>query len=193
MSSILPDDQSLALPAVNQTGLDSAAVDVAARLIGEAEALLVCAGAGMGVDSGRPDFRGDAGLWRACPPYARLGLSFMDLAAPVHFETDPELAWGFYGHRLGLYRATEPHAGFHLLRGWGGHLPRGARVFASNAKKRGFNPPHDPVGYAYQYNGVWEVAAVAERSDERFQRHYTQGPAVVADVRRSQSKKEMKA
>jgi NAD-dependent SIR2 family protein deacetylase len=47
---------------MNEAGLDPAALDAAARLAGEADALLVCAGAGMGVDSGLPDFRGDAGF-----------------------------------------------------------------------------------------------------------------------------------
>ena len=36
------------------------------------DALLVAAGAGMGVDSGLPDFRGDEGFWRAYPPFAAL-------------------------------------------------------------------------------------------------------------------------
>lgn len=82
----------------------------------------------MGVDSGLPDFRGPEGFWRAYPPYRALGLRFEEIADPVHFASDPELAWGFYGHRLGLYRATVPHAGFGLLRGW--NLP--TRVFTSN-------------------------------------------------------------
>lgn len=107
-------------------------VDEAARLIAEAEALLVCAGAGMGVDSGLPDFRGDAGFWRAYPPYERLGLSFVEMADPVHFTRDPEFAWGFYGHRFDLYRTTVPHEGFSILRRWGADLPGGARVFTSN-------------------------------------------------------------
>ncbi|XVV04224.1 SIR2 family NAD-dependent protein deacylase [Actinosynnema sp. CA-248983] len=98
----------------------------AAELIASADAVLVCAGAGMGVDSGLPDFRGDHGFWQAYPPYERLGLKFVELADPVHFAEDPTLAWGFYGHRLDLYRRTEPHAGFAVLRGWG------ARVFTSN-------------------------------------------------------------
>lgn len=100
--------------------------DQAAELIAGADALLVCAGAGMGVDSGLPDFRGTEGFWRAYPPYERLGLKFEEIADPVHFADDPALAWGFYGHRLALYRATVPHAGFAVLRGWG------ARVFTSN-------------------------------------------------------------
>ena len=104
----------------------------AAELIAGAPALLVCAGAGMGVDSGLPDFRGDEGFWRAYPPYARLGLSFVEVADPEHFAADPALAWGFYGHRMALYRATVPHDGFRLLRDWGARAPRGVRVFTSN-------------------------------------------------------------
>ncbi|WP_091380540.1 SIR2 family NAD-dependent protein deacylase [Actinokineospora alba] len=103
---------------------------------------MVCAGAGMGVDSGLPDFRGDEGFWRAYPPYQRLGLSFVELADPVHFGSDPELAWGFYGHRLALYRATVPHSGFDILRGWG------ARAFTSN------------VDGQFQKAGFTEVAEV---------------------------------
>ncbi|PRX50503.1 NAD-dependent SIR2 family protein deacetylase [Prauserella shujinwangii] len=110
----------------------TAGLDRAAELIRSASALLVCAGAGMGVDSGLPDFRGDHGFWRAYPPYARLGLRFAELADPVHFADDPELAWGFYGHRLGLYRRTTPHRGFDLLRKWGAAKPGGVRVFTSN-------------------------------------------------------------
>ena len=31
-------------------------------------------------------------------------------------DRDPHLAWGFYGHRLNLYRKTDPHRGFHILK-----------------------------------------------------------------------------
>ena len=103
-------------------------LDQAAELLARADAVLVCAGAGMGVDSGLPDFRGDRGFWQAYPPYERLGLSFVELADPVHFADDPTLAWGFYGHRMHLYRDTVPHVGFGLLRGWGAEQ----RVFTSN-------------------------------------------------------------
>ncbi|MEU4247823.1 Sir2 family NAD-dependent protein deacetylase [Amycolatopsis sp. NPDC026612] len=104
----------------------------AAELLDSAGALLICAGAGMGVDSGLPDFRGGEGFWRAYPPYARLGLRFEELADPRHFADDPELAWGFYGHRLQLYRNTVPHDGFRLLLSLGAELPGGVRAFTSN-------------------------------------------------------------
>ena len=41
-----------------------------------AEAILIGAGAGMGVDSGLPDFRGGQGFWKAYPPYARARARF---------------------------------------------------------------------------------------------------------------------
>lgn len=104
----------------------------AACAIRLADALLITAGAGMGVDSGLPDFRGDEGFWKAYPPFAKLGLSFVDLANPTWFARDPALAWGFYGHRLALYRKTRPHRGFEILRRWGASKPRGAFVFTSN-------------------------------------------------------------
>jgi NAD-dependent SIR2 family protein deacetylase len=112
--------------------MDSVLLKRAAEAIINAEGLLVCAGAGMGVDSGLPDFRGDKGFWVAYPLYEKLKLSFADLANPKWFEIDPTLAWGFYGHRLNLYRKTEPHDGFRILLEWGKRLKRGLYAFTSN-------------------------------------------------------------
>jgi NAD-dependent SIR2 family protein deacetylase len=43
----------------------------AAEAIKAADAILIAAGAGMGVDSGLPDFRGTQEFWRAYPVIAR--------------------------------------------------------------------------------------------------------------------------
>ena len=87
----------------------------AAEAILKADAVLITTGAGMGVDSGLPDFRGDTGFWKAYPPIAKLGISFYEMANPEWFSRDPEFAWAFYGHRLNLYRNTEPHKGYQQL------------------------------------------------------------------------------
>jgi NAD-dependent SIR2 family protein deacetylase len=97
---------------------DLSGVPRAADALRRARALVVTAGAGMGVDSGLPDFRGSEGFWEAYPPYRKLGISFVDAANPARFEEDPQLGWGFYGHRTSLYRETVPHAGFALLLSW---------------------------------------------------------------------------
>ena len=47
-------------------------LDRAAEAVASADTLLIGAGAGMGVDSGLPDFRGDKGFWRAYPALRRL-------------------------------------------------------------------------------------------------------------------------
>jgi NAD-dependent SIR2 family protein deacetylase len=112
--------------------MNDSALVCAAEAIASADALLIGAGAGMGVDSGLPDFRGNAGFWRAYPPYQRLGLDFVALANPRWFTEDASLAWGFYGHRMGLYRRTTPHEGFSILNRWASRMNRGAFVFTSN-------------------------------------------------------------
>lgn len=102
----------------------------AAETILATDALLIGAGAGMGVDSGLPDFRGPQGFWRAYPAFR--GQRFEEISNPVWFRKDPEQAWGFFGHRLNLYRATSPHAGFAILRRWGETRRHGYFVFTSN-------------------------------------------------------------
>ena len=107
-------------------------LDSAARWIAEADGLLIAAGAGMGVDSGLPDFCGTEGFWRAYPALGAAGIRFEAIASPAAFERDLSLAWGFYGHRLALYRRSVPHAGFSTLLRWATRKPAGAFVFTSN-------------------------------------------------------------
>lgn len=124
--------------------LPGQAVAQAVEWLRQADGLVIAAGAGMGVDSGLPDFRGSEGLWRAYPALGRAGLEFTRIASPDAFRARPRLAWGFYGHRLGLYRDTMPHAGYAILREWAGRMARGAFVFTSNVdgqfQKAGFAP-----------------------------------------------------
>jgi len=98
----------------------------------------------MGVDSGLPDFRGNKGFWNAYPPYKTLGLEFVEMANPAHFQHEPELGWGFYGHRRNLYQATEPHVGFSKLLRFGDSLPHKYFSFTSNVdghfQRAGFDP-----------------------------------------------------
>lgn len=128
----------------------------AAGAVKQAKALVITAGAGMGVDSGLPDFRGDKGFWNAYPMYERLGISFVEAANPVHFAMDPAFGWGFYGHRAALYRETSPHAGFQLLLEWIDVLGLSYFVVTSNVdghfQKAGFaeermNEVHGSIHY----------------------------------------------
>ncbi len=112
-------------------------------ILKEAEAVLITAGAGMGVDSGLPDFRGKEGFWKTYPIAKKLGLSFQELANPYWFIKNPKLAWAFYGHRLNLYRNTNPHLGFYLLKDFIKHKNNNYFIFTSNVdgqfQKAGFD------------------------------------------------------
>lgn len=125
-------------------GLDPSTIVRAAKLVATADGLVIAAGAGMGVDSGLPDFRGNAGFWRLYPLLAASGLGFMVIASPVAFHADPRRAWGFYGHRLALCRRAIPHDGYAMLRTWSDAMEHGSFVYTSNVDghfhKAGFDP-----------------------------------------------------
>lgn len=108
------------------------------------DSLIISAGAGMGVDSGLPDFRGNHGMWQAYPELGKQRIDFTEIANPAAFRLHPRLAWGFYGHRLALYRQTKPHRGFTLLKQLAETLQLPYFIFTSNVdgqfQKAGFDP-----------------------------------------------------
>lgn len=108
------------------------AIRAAAATIEGADALLITAGAGMGVDSGIPAIRGAGGFVQADDAYSRRGLSYEQLVRPAAYEADPHLAWGFFGRSLQRYRNSQPHAGFAIIRQWVAAMPAGAFVYTSN-------------------------------------------------------------
>lgn len=151
----------------------------AAEALRRADAVLITAGAGIGVDSGLPDFRGNQGFWKAYPPIAKLGLAFSDIANPHWFERNPRLAWAFYGHRLNLYRKTRPHHGFTQLLELAEQKPGGYFVFTSNVdgqfQKAGFRDAqveecHGSIHY-FQCSrpctySIWDAAHITVNVDE---------------------------
>lgn len=107
-----------------------------------ADSIMISAGAGMGVDSGLPDFRGNQGMWQAYPALGQRRMDFSQIANPKAFRLQPALAWGFYGHRLALYRQTQPHDGFYQLKQLIEHFQLPYFIFTSNVdgqfQKAGF-------------------------------------------------------
>lgn len=154
-------------------------INTAAEVLRESEAILITAGAGIGVDSGLPDFRGNEGFWKAYPPIARLGISFSQMANPMWFNTRPKLAWAFYGHRLNMYRRTKPHNGFYQLLELAKTKREGYFVFTSNVdgqfQKAGYDPEkieecHGSINH-FQCasgctSGIWDASGIEVNVDE---------------------------
>eukprot|EP01084_Bolivina_argentea_P165036 286810_1 len=80
--------------------------------------LLIVTGAGMGCDSGLPDYRSAGGFWNDYKPLFKdktHALSLYEMSKTDWFRNDPLSAWGFYAHRAKLYRNAVPHDGFNVL------------------------------------------------------------------------------
>jgi NAD-dependent deacetylase len=78
-----------------------------AELIHANQPCLVLTGAGASTESGIPDFRSAAGIWKQYDPY--------DVASIEGFRRDPERVWEFYGRRLDVLRDARPNAAHHAL------------------------------------------------------------------------------
>jgi NAD-dependent SIR2 family protein deacetylase len=140
----------------------------AARLIKNADALAIFAGAGMGVDSGLSQYRGAGGLWTKSITLNNTAVNYYDLMKPVAFREEPELAWGLIGFLMRKYDAIQPHIGFSILKEW--VLQKEYFVVTSNIdehfQKAGFNTKRifEFHGSMYKsqcmYNlecGVWDA------------------------------------
>jgi NAD-dependent SIR2 family protein deacetylase len=88
---------------------------ISARILQDADALLIVAGAGMGIDSGLPDYRGPNGLWNTWHPSQALNMRYEDLSTHELFMTSPEIAWGFQTYLTSMYHGLDPHEGYHIL------------------------------------------------------------------------------
>ena len=150
------------------------AIRKACEAIQEADGLLITAGAGLGVDSGLPDFRGRDGFWKAYPALAQGGIQFQEIASPSAFHRNPYQAWGFYAHRLKLYRQTEPHQGFQILKAIAEQFSKHYFVVTSNVdgqfQKAGFQPEcidevHGSIHYLQCLNACRPIVWPADDFD----------------------------
>ncbi|MGB0522219.1 MAG: SIR2 family NAD-dependent protein deacylase [Flammeovirgaceae bacterium] len=82
----------------------------------EADAFVLLTGAGMGVDSGLPDYRGTSGQWGKV--HSETDKSVFEVVNPQNFSENPEYAWKFFVARMKEYETTTPHAGFQILLDW---------------------------------------------------------------------------
>ena len=96
----------------------------AADCIMAADAILICSGAGMGVDSGLGTYRGiNAG---------NFGIDYEIICQPKWFQSHPDLAWGFWGRCYHAYTSATLHDGYGLLCAWGKRAPLGCFSVTSN-------------------------------------------------------------
>jgi NAD-dependent SIR2 family protein deacetylase len=97
--------------------MEKAMLEQIASWILEADVLVINTGAGMGVDSGLPDYRGTVGgQWGKIE--AQEGKSIFEIVNPQNFIDNPDFAWKFFLERMKMYEKTTPHKGFSILMDW---------------------------------------------------------------------------
>mmetsp|Transcript_18736 Transcript_18736/g.58890 ORF Transcript_18736/g.58890 Transcript_18736/m.58890 type:complete len:368 (-) Transcript_18736:319-1422(-) len=105
-------------------------IEQAAQTIANADALLICSGAGMGVDCGFGTYQGRyAGVWG---PLHALCMDYQQMSDPDWFESDPRFAWAYWASTFRSYMSTTPHAGYTILREWGERMAHGYFSVTSN-------------------------------------------------------------
>ena len=136
----------------------------AANVVAEADALLIGAGAGLGVDAGLPDFRSPRGFWRAYPPAETLGFCYEDVASGPWFEEDPAMAWGFIAHCAELFASSAPHEGYEILRRWAGDR-EDCWVYTSNIDRHFYEAGFDPekITEIHGFRGVLQCVVPCTR------------------------------
>lgn len=107
------------------------------------EGLILLTGAGMGVDSGLPTYRGKNGSYGQLTG-ERQG-SIFEIMTPKYLEEHPVYMWERFFRRIREFRKIEPHRGFEVLKNWTQHYVRGNYfVLTSNIdsmfQKAGFAP-----------------------------------------------------
>jgi len=85
------------------------------RTIREAEAIVVFAGAGIGVDSGLEQYRGEDGLWTKSLLINDKQILYQDLLCHESFDKMPEQSWSFIAWLIDKYKNTILHNGFKIL------------------------------------------------------------------------------
>lgn len=92
------------------------ALDTIKTWLESANAIVINTGAGMGVDAGLADYRGNGGQWGQVE--GDTGKSIFEVVNPQAFIHNPRYSWKFFGQRIKEYAETNPHDGFRILNSW---------------------------------------------------------------------------
>jgi len=80
------------------------------------KAIIILTGAGMGVDSGLTDYRGNSGQWGRVMDDTNLNA--IEVVNPKYFLENTKYIWKMFAHRMIEYKNTNPHNGFKILKKW---------------------------------------------------------------------------
>lgn len=105
------------------------------------KAMVILTGAGMGIDSGLADYRGNSGQWGKVEKDTNL--TAIDVINPKYLSENTKYVWKLFAKRMLDYKNTEPHQGFTILKKWIINFKLDYFIITSNVDehfiKAGFN------------------------------------------------------
>ena len=106
-----------------------------------ADAIVINSGAGMGIDSGLADYRGNDGQWGQVETESKK--SIFEVVNPDAFLQNPAYSWKLFATRMNEYATTTPHNGFFIIKNWIKHYNLDYFALTSNIdghfQKAGFD------------------------------------------------------
>jgi len=84
--------------------------------LNNSDAIIINTGAGMGIDSGLADYRGNSGQWGKVED--ETNLNAVEVANPTFLNKNPKYVWKMFAQRMLEYQDTVPHNGFNILKKW---------------------------------------------------------------------------
>lgn len=82
----------------------------------KSKGIIILTGAGMGVDSGLADYRGNSGQWGKVE--GDTNLNAIEVVNPKYFSENTRYVWKMFAQRMIEYKTTKPHTGFDILKRW---------------------------------------------------------------------------
>jgi len=82
----------------------------------KSKAIIILTGAGMGIDSGLADYRGNSGQWGKVED--ETSLNAIEVVNPKYFSENTKYVWSMFAQRMLEYKKTKPHKGFEILQKW---------------------------------------------------------------------------
>ena len=109
------------------------------------KAIVITSGAGMGMDSGLSDYRGESGQWGQVENDT--DLSAIEVVNPKYFSENPKYVWKIFAQRMLEYKQATPHAGFGILLKWIKRFKLDYFVLTSNIDEQFLKAGFDELKY----------------------------------------------
>ncbi len=127
------------------------------------EAIVVTTGAGMGIDSGLNDYRGDGGQWGRVKENTKLNA--IEVMNPKYLSENPKYVWEIFVQRMHAYHKATPHKGFDILLKWITNFELDYFVLTSNVDEQFIKAGFDENKYRELHGSVFYMQCNKPCSD----------------------------